>query len=287
MNDLRQNFIYPAIPPSAFRFGSNQFIDVPLRDDGDWRPYLPPEEHQKKNGVESSACYIEAQQHAIAIIQEAQFNLPDQNYSARFNALLSDGGIYGGDPLFGADSMRKIDGLIPEYMLPFADYIKSWQEFHSFNGGDEIACRDEGKKFLENWKLNYDIVFSRDESLDTKFAKLKQALNFSPCPISLYGKIDEQGNYEEKPDGVQDTHLALAVHVDENNCIWIFDTYSPFLKKLPANYNSDFCMRWGVSKLEVVKKKTSIWQALLNIFFREKLIYREFKKHLINISKNR
>jgi len=278
---LRQNFIYPKIPDTAYHFGSNQFIDVPLREDGDWRPYLVPEEEQRRNGVESSACYIEAQQHAIAIIQEEQFNLPDQNYSARFNALLSDGMPHGGDPLLGAESIRKIDGLIPEYMLPFADYIKSWEEFHSFNGGDENTCRAEGKDFLTKWRLNYDLVFTRDESLETKLTKLRQALKYSPCPISVYGRTDSEGNYITKPDGINDTHLTLAVHIDEYNFIWVFDTYAPFLKKLPVSYNSDFCMRWSVSKLEAVKKKTSVWERLWNYFIKEKLIYREFKKFWI------
>lgn len=275
---LPTNFIYPVIPPTVYKFGANNFIDVPLRDDGDWRDYLPPGELQTRHGVESSSCYIEGSQHAIAVILEEQFELKDQNYSERFNALLSNGSPQGGDPLAGAESIRKRDGLIPDYMLPFADYINSWSDFHSFKGGNETVCRQAGQNFLRNWKLNYDIVSQREDKLDDKFSKLKQALKYSPCPISVYGVVDSNGNYIEKPQGAGDTHLVLAVYVDKDNFIWVFDTYIPFLKKLPQTYNSDFAMRWSVSRLESIKvAKKSWWQRFLELLEREKLIFNHFK----------
>jgi len=66
---VKTNFIYPEILPEHYRFGSGQILGTPLREDGDWRDYLPPEEAQNIRGIESSACYIEAQQHAIATIE--------------------------------------------------------------------------------------------------------------------------------------------------------------------------------------------------------------------------
>lgn len=282
---LRNNFIYPQINPSHYRFGSGEIIGTILRPDGRWLDFLPPEELQRRNGIESSACYIEAQQHTIATIQEEQYDLKDQNYSARFNALLSEGSPYGGDPLAGAESIRKNDGLIPEELLSFSEEIKTWDEFHSFKGSKESDCRNIGKQFLLNWKLNYDIVFVREDTLKMKYIKLKNALKFSPVPISVYGQVDENGNYVSKPNGVNDTHLVEAIYVDNDNCIWIFDTYAPFIKKLPANYNSDFAMRWSVEKIKTleIKKKLGLWQKLINIFFREKLIFRDFKKFWINL----
>lgn len=277
MKELKPNFIYPKITPGHYRFGSQKFASVPLREDGDWRNYLPPEEEQFRNGIEQSDCYIQASQHAIATIQEEQYWDTDNNYSSRFNALLSDGREYGGDPLVGGDSMRN-DGLIPEEAMLFSDMIKSWNDYHSWLGVDETHCRALGKVFLSKWKLNYDIVFERDEPSEQKFAKLREALNYSPCPISVYGMLDENGDYVQKQIGDRDTHLVLAVYLDSDNCIWVFDTYKKFLKKLPKNYNSNFCMRWSVSKqLPVVEVKKKWWQLLWEWFFREKLIYRAFK----------
>lgn len=276
--NIRKNFIYPKLSKTTYKFGSNKFPSVILNKSGDWRDFRPLEEYQNKNGVETSACYIYAQTHAIATIMEKQYNLPDQDFSDRFNALLSNGTEYGGDPIEGAESMRKHDGIIPDYLLPFVEGIKNWDDYHSFKFGDESTCRAAGRDFLSKWKINYDIVFEMNDNLEDKFTKLKQALLYSPCPISVYGSIDLGGNYIEKPHGMNDTHLTLAVCVDDDNSIWVFDTYSPFIKKLPANYNSDFCMRWSISKIEKLDiKKTSIWNIICEWLRKNKLIYREFK----------
>lgn len=247
---IKTNFIYPNVKPEHYKFGSNKISGNVLREDGDWRNYLPPEEEQNKRGIESSACYIEAQQHAIATILEEQYNLFDRNFSARFNAYLSGGTEQGGDPLVGAESMRN-DGLIPDELMPFGDDIQSWNDFHSWKGTDEGLCRQEGDTFLKEWKLNYDIVFTRDEPIEIKMSKLREALKYSPVPMSVYAWYqDSQENYI-KPEGVNDNHLVECVYLDENNCPYVRDTYSPFLKKLEANYNSDFSLRWTVNRKEI------------------------------------
>lgn len=261
---VNPNFLYPDIPESAFQFGSGQLVGVPLREDGDWRSYTPPEEHQNRNGVESSACYIEAQQHAIATIQEEQFNLPDQNYSARFNAFLSNGTPMGGDPLKGGDSIRH-DGLIPDSMLPFADSVQSWEEFHSFEDSDAALCKIAGQKWLDQWQANYDVVFKREEPVEEKYRKLREALKYSPVPISVYAWVEDNGVYI-KPPGVRDNHLTEAVYVDEQNRIWVFDTYEPFLKILAPWTNPEFAMRWSLTRLLTLAgpKKSSLLLRLWN-----------------------
>lgn len=258
---LKKNFIYPVIPKTAFKFGANNFPSAALRPDGDWRNFRPLEEYQNKNGVESSACYIYAQSHAIATLQEEQFGLLDQDYSDRFNAYLSGGTTDGGDPLAGAESMRKLHGMIPESLLPFNNEIKSWSDFHSFKGGTESLLKKKGREFLSNWKLNYDIVFQREDALGKKLTLLREALKYSPCPISVYG-VTNNGEYVEKPEWASDTHLVLAVYIDSDDCIWIFDTYAPVLKKLPPKYNSDFAIRWAVTKLE--SKKKAFWSIIMS-----------------------
>lgn len=266
MNKTRQNFLYPNIPPQTRVFGNTHVIGNVINESGDWRKCLPPEEYQYVNGIESSACYIYAQTHAVATILEKQFNLPDKDFAERFNALLSDGTQGGGDPLKGAESFQN-DGLIAYESMPFSIDIESWYDFHSWKGADENTCREEGRTFLKKWKLNYDIVWEMNDLLETKYAKLREALKKSPVPMSVYGETDETGNYISKPQGKNDTHMVEAVFVDENNVIWVFDTYAPCLKPLPANYPSDFGMLWGIT--QVVNNSSStiikltIWQRLL------------------------
>lgn len=245
---IPSNFVYPEVKPQDYRFGSNKLSGVPLREDGDWRDYLPPEEDQNRGGVESSACYVEAIQHALAVIQEEQFNIKDKNYSARFNALLSNGTLWGGSPIEGVQSIRH-DGLIPEDMMPFVD-INSWDEYHSWKGVDESVCRKTGKAWLEEWGVGWDIVFEINESLSSKYRKLREALKFSPIPVSVVGWY-KRGDIYVKPEGASDNHLVLVVYLDPDDHPYILDTYYPYVKKLERYYNFDFAMR-----LEAEKKLT-------------------------------
>ncbi len=242
------NFKYPEITEDhkAYTYGSANAGEV-IRPNGDWRDYLPPEEEQNRHNVESSACYIEAQQHAIAVILEEEYAMPDLNFAARFNALLSGSTENGGDPLKGADSIR-YDGLIPEGMMPFSEDILSWSDFHSWKGVKETLCRIAGKLWLKKWEPNNWIVFKREDSIQAKYIKLRDALKRSPVPMSVYAWIDDNDIYT-KPEGLRDTHLTLCIHVDEKNRPYFFDTYPPFIKIGEPFYNSEFAMRWTVKKV--------------------------------------
>lgn len=270
-SSVRQNFIYPQqelIKP-AYKFGSGQLDSVPLKEDGDWRGYTPRGELQNRHGVESSACYVEASQHAVATIQEEQFNLVDQNYQARFNALLSNGTEDGGDPIAGAESIRH-DGLIPEDMFAFTGDILSWLEYHSWKGGSREECIRTGQEWLKKWKPKYDIVFERTDSIEDKYSKLKDALKYSPVPMSVSAWYERDGIYV-KPQGARDNHLVLCVYVDGQNRAHIFDTYEPFIKVLEPNFNAEFAMRWSLTKLD--DTKISLWQKILNWLRYEKFLW--------------
>ena len=265
---IPSNFIYPKIPETAYRFGSGQLTGKELRPDGDWRDYLPPEEDQNQRGVESSACYVEASQHSLATIQEEEFNLPNKNYSARFNALLSNGSVLGGDPLEGGQSIRH-DGLIPDNLMPFGEHTQSWDDFHSWKNVEQKKCKDEGKNWLQKWQPNYDIGFTKEELVMSKYIKLKQILKYSPPPVSVTAWYEENGIYV-KPAGSQDNHLVELVYIDEQNRPHIRDTYPPYEKILEPYYNFDFCMRWSLKNLSTPPlKKNWLWDLiirLLNIF---------------------
>lgn len=265
---IKQNFIYPKIDHKTRTFGSTLSSPV-LNIDGDWRSYLPPVEDQKRRGVESSACFIEAQQHAIATILEFKYSIIDSNYSARFNALLSDGTEWGGDPIVGIDSMRK-DGLVKEESMPFNEDITSWEDYHSWKGVNKEEVLKEGKEFADKWKINYRITVEKDMPLEVKYANIKRDLRYSSVCVSVYGEVDANGNYIPKPELASDTHFTECVYVDDQNRIHLRDTYAPYDKMLPANYNPDFGMSYIVTKLSS-KKKESWFRFLLNLI--KKLIW--------------
>ena len=256
---IKGNFIYPEVKETDYRFGA---IQTPIvREDGDWRDYLPPTELQRRNGIESSSCFIEAQQHAIATIQEETFDIPDLNYSARFNLIYSDASPFGGDPLKGAQSFRH-NGLIPDSMLPFSDEVKSWSDFCSFLGGNERTCIASGQQFLKRWKLNWLIVFERFESKETKDNKLREALKRGPVPMSVPAWYLKDGKYF-RPDGERDNHMVTCVYMDKEGYKYVFDTYDPFIKILDKDINPEFAMRWTVNKLSTQTVSPGVFAKLI------------------------
>lgn len=261
---IRQNFKYPTIKETDFHFGSGKIVGTVLRENGDWRDYLPLEEAQSRAWLEPSSCYVSAQQNAIATILEEQFGIKDSNFSARFNCIFANGTPSGGDPLVGAQTFRDY-GLIPEELLPFNENIYTWQEFVSFKYANKNVCLSSGKGFKGAWELNYDIVSTREEPLDVKFKKLKEALKYSPICLSVWGETDANGNYVPKQQGIHDTHFVEAVYVDDENRIWIRDTYPKFDKILPSFYNFDFSLRWSIAKKDITKELNIIEKMILAI----------------------
>ncbi|MDZ4228250.1 MAG: hypothetical protein U1E54_03315 [Candidatus Levybacteria bacterium] len=251
---LPTNFIYPELNEENHKYGASFLTNPIINPSGDWRKSLPPYEEQRRFNVETSSCYVEGQEHTIATIEEMVLGELDNNYSARFNALLSGGTSSGGDPVAGADSIRH-DGLVREESMPHREDILSWDEFHSWKGVDETKVRAEGKEDLKKKERNFGVFITRELPLATKYTLLEQGLKRSPIPMSVWGVVDDTGNYIQKPDGTYDTHLVEATYLDrENKVIHILDTYPPFEKTLPANYNPDFGMGWTVSFKKGVKK---------------------------------
>ena len=243
---IRQNFIYPTLNEKNHQYGASILLAPILRPDADWRTFTPPYEAQQRKGLEPSSCFIEAQQHTIASIHEQKLLEVDNNWSARFNALLAGGTPTGGDPVVGGDSIRH-DGLIAEDLMNY-DGLTSWDDFHSWKGVNESRCRSAGQADLYLYDRHFGVIINRGMSLKTKYQVLREGLKRSPVPMSVYGLSDGRGSYVEKPEGVSDTHMVEALYVSPENKITILDTYEPFIKELPANYEMDFGVVWTVEK---------------------------------------
>jgi hypothetical protein len=262
VTEIPQNFIYPEIKETDYVFGSGQLDVEILRPDGDWRDYLPPEEEQKRNGTESSACYIEASQHAIATLMEEKYDIKDSNFSSRFNALLSEGTPVGGSPLRGAQSIRD-DGLIPDSMLPFSDEIKSWDDFHSFKGQSESLCKLTGKEWRKEWDPRYETVFTKNEPVEIKYARIAERLKSGTLVASVTAWYEKNGVYV-KPLGMNDGHLIEITYLTPQCNAIVRDTYPPFEKKLEPWFNFDYCMFWNVNRTTISPQPTGFWYNIIN-----------------------
>jgi hypothetical protein len=240
-----KSFIYPVIDEPTRTYGG---FDPVINPKADWRNLLINEK-QSQNNTDSSACYIEAQQAVISGLLEYIYGIQDSNFSARFNALLSNGTPEGGDPIVGAKSIKK-DGLIPEEMMSWKD-IYNFNDYHSWKGVDKDRCIAKGQEFKNQYDMSYKIVFEKDTPLKIKYDSIREALKRSPVAVSVYAWLqNEKGEYY-KPDGVSDTHLttAICLFVDDSNRLYVRDTYEPFLKVIAPNTDFEFAMYWTIRKL--------------------------------------
>ena len=259
---VKQNFIYPEINEIELHLGGAGQGDI-IRPNGDWRDYVPRGEEQRRHGVESSACFVEAQQHTIATLQEEKYGIKDSNFSARYTLIHSDASPNGGSPLKAAVAIKEY-GLIPDSMLPFSDDIKSWEEFNSFKGGNENLCDVAGSLWRKRWKTYPDVVVTKNMTIETKYARMREALKSSPVAVSVFGWLqDNQGEYI-KPKDENDNHLVELLYIDEQNCPYILDTYYPYLKRLGKFYDFDFGMKWTIEQLSVTGK-LGFWEQILNL----------------------
>lgn len=237
------SFKYPEIKREdrEYQFGS---VD-PVNPSGDWNTPITPFEEQRINNVEPSDCYVQASQSAIASYLELLYNIKDSDFLADFNALLSNGTPTGGDPLKGAYSIKN-DGLIPQSMRDRTG-LQSWDEYHSWKGMDKDKCIAKGKEEARQTYKKYKIISEKGDSLEDKYAKLKDGLTRYACVVSVAAWFERDGKYY-KPKGYDDTHLVQVLSINENNEITIKDTYAPHIKVLEANTDFDFSMGWVIRK---------------------------------------
>jgi hypothetical protein len=253
-----KSFIYPEIRKSDRNFAG---LFPAINPNKNWIN-IAINELQSQHGIEPSSCYVEAQQAIIATLLEYIYGIKDSNFSARFNALLSDGTHQGGDPIKAALSIKK-DGLIPQSMMGWND-VKCWNDFHSWKGVDKEQCLLEGKNFVNQWDMSYRIVFEKDTPLKTKYLLLEEALKCSPVAVSVYAWVEKDGVYY-KPEGVRDTHLTMvAVGMNDKGQVIVRDTYEPFYKTLAKDTDFEFAIGWSVRKrnpqemLDLAKKNIII-----------------------------
>jgi hypothetical protein len=255
---IPQSFQYPDIPEiKDVVLGG---VEETLREDGDWRDYVPNPEYQRRNGIESSSCYVHGMQKGFATLLEEKYGMKDLDYSERYNFIFSHGTKNGGDPLESLASIKD-HGMIPDSMLPFSKDIDSWEEFNSFSGGDERLCRLAGKVWRQRWSPDGKVIVTRNMPLSKKKEILRHELKKSPIPVSVFAWY-KKGDVYIKPEGERDNHLALLVYIDKEGYPYVFDTYDPFIKKLDKDFNFEFAFSLSILQLPVERNK-SFWEGIL------------------------
>lgn len=229
-----------------------------IQTDGQWDAFLPPEEIQNRNNVETMNCTVFGTINAIEILFNKLFH-EVMSFSERYTGVLAETTPSGNDPHKVGEVIRK-NGLIDEGVLPFDNTIMSWVEYYSPNPMSPKYLK-LGKKFLESYEFKHEWVF-RKEGLDEKVKLMKEALKRGPLAISVYAwDIDNEGICHKLGS---DNHWVCCYGYNDHG--WkLFDTYTNSYKLY--SFESDI----GMAKVYWLKKSPpkpkTIWSKLFTFIF--------------------
>lgn len=238
------------------KFGADAFPVI--NPSGEYGNFLPINEYQNLNGVETMACTVFATLKAIQIIIKLKYGITT-NYSERFIAILA--GISptkGGSPHNVAETIRKY-GLIPQEMLPFTPGMSSREFYTKPANWNELL--EEGKKWLKEYDFGHEWIF------DFRHENIAEKRKTSPTPAGVAAWfVNSQGIYY-KPPYASDNHWCLNFGELTKQYYKFQDSYEPWEKHIDWNYPFAFMKRYYVGK------KTANQQGS---FQNGKLVYEKF-----------
>ena len=260
---------------------------------GDWTPHLPNNEKQTI-GYRTMACTNFSSTTAIEIqfmyrihkgiisdtnlvwlFDNGYFDKDGNiNFSDRFDALISNTSLMGGNSLKRVAEAKRIYGLIPEKMLPWAEDQKEY--FDKTKITDEMYSM--GQEFLKRFPINYEIVYSKD---------FVTALKISPLAGALYAWNGKKDGVYYKVDNKLNHAIAIIKPHPAN---WnIFDSFYPFIKELAPNYTFlHYALRYiiGNNELPNTSSKQNMYKILRNPSDPEEIFAftedMKAKRHIVN-----
>jgi hypothetical protein len=230
-----------------------------INESGDWRPYLPVYEQQRKR-IETFGCSNFGSLSEIEILENYIEN-KDSNYSERFTAVMSGQTKNGNDPHKVMESIRR-DGVVDEKDLPFTSGM-SFGEYLSPKPMRHDLI-EKGKNWVYEHVFKHEYIYPIGAPVEERKRLLKEALKRSPVGVSVYAWQKENGLYT-KPQGIVDNHWCVLVAIVDDVPI-VFDSYEPSLKPLTWDH---FDIAKGVFLKYVPEKKSliiTIIQALIKLF---------------------
>ncbi len=266
------------IKPEDYKYGSSIPLKV-LKHDGQLEDYLPEYEAQADK-YETSGCTVYGGQNQLEGQLKLQFDV-HFNAAERFNYNIVGIEHPGANPHDVYESFRR-DGIIPQEDLPIPE---TYEEFKSPRPMSEELLK-KGKKWLETYTLVHEWIIP---SHPMKMKELiKSALSYGFVGLSVTAWYqDEDGYYVDR--GQQNNHWCVCYgwrEAPEGLVLKIFDSYDHSKKELHPDHFVMAAKRIYIEKSEPIKVK-GFWQRLFEIFFREKLIFRDFKIYWINYFNNK
>lgn len=204
---------------------------VVLQQDGQWDKFLPKDEIQNNYGFDPYSCTSYGTINAIEILLKQKGII--EEYSERFLAIASNTVPPGNDPHTVCEAIRKV-GLVDEALLPW-ETAKTVDEYYSPNPLTS-ELKEKGEEWLKKYDFEHRWVFDPNDKIDTKIAKIKEALKYSPIGVSVYAWLKQGGIYI-KPQGRTDSHWCVIYGYHEDGTWKCFDSLDYSLKTLDKYYD--------------------------------------------------
>ncbi len=230
-----------------------------IQPDGQWDPYLPPEEAQNIF-FETQNCTAFGSENCISILMNKVFH-ELYGFSERYIGIVAGTDPYrGNDPHKVAEAIRK-NGLIPETELTFDESLSTPEDYFQPSPMTEHYL-NIGKKWLEQYTFKHEWVWSGDPLVVEKVRLIKEALKRSPVGASVYAwDCDEDGICHKSG---QDNHWCCIYGYNQHG--WkVFDSYTNSYKLY--SFDSDITMAklYWVTKKDVKVKKSWFSKLVENV----------------------
>jgi len=223
-----------------------------------WEQYLPDDEFQNRNNVETMNCTNYGTLHALATLGNRLFNTDQNgvmfaknarpfqaNLSERYTGIISGTTQYGNDPHHVVEVIRTISGCIPEVYLPFDSTITTFQKYYSPRP-ISFSLFKTGYSWMKKYEVGHDWVFSLPDTPTERKEKMMIALKYSPLGAAGFAwSLHGDGKYYS--DGPANHWFTVYGYV-ENDCWLVFDSYDNTHKKLDWNYNFSQAKRYSIRR---------------------------------------
>lgn len=227
--------------PEHYVFGASSIPFEILQEDGDWTPYLPVQEFQNLNGIETYACATVTLLNCVEILIKKQYGI-ERNYSDRFLANISGTKEGGNSPQVVCEFLRKI-GVVEQDKWPFGPDINTFEKFYS---PIPQALQELAKEFTDEWDFKHEFV-------PPIITEIQKALQCSPLMISVYAWVRDQNNLYYNPH-MTDNHATTLIKLVPDVCKVVFDSYDPVIKDLKWSDTPTIVKRFYIKKKIVAPK---------------------------------
>ena len=197
-------------------------------EDGDWRPFYPKFEEQRK-AIDSYSCVSFANNNAEEMIHKARYG-EEINRSDRFLSVIS-GTVpgKGNGQKRVAETKRKM-GIVQEEEYPFTD-IMTQSEFFRYPSRELI---EKGLQWTVATEYGYEEVQPKDYT---------KALRLSPLQVGVDSRTNKKSNF------TQQDHSVVISFLDFKGVAYAYDSYLGRIDTYEPGYPFGIALRFHYKKV--------------------------------------